>query len=57
MLFHKLWKTTEIVYLTKKQQWTIKQNMLLHSVVGDLEVDISTCREKQKLLGSFIYEV
>ena len=48
MLFYKLWKTTEIVYLTKKQQWTIKQNMLLHSVVGDLEADIRY---------TFIYEV
>ena len=56
MLFYKLWKTTEIVYLTKKQQWTIKQHMSLHSVVGDLEADTSACREKQKLLGSFIYQ-
>ena len=31
--------------------------MLLHLIVGDLEADISACREKQKLLGSFIYEV
>ena len=57
---HALLQTLENHWDCISDQKTItdnQQNMLLHSVVGDLEADISTCREKQKLLGSFIYEV